>query len=40
MPFFKVKRTQGAIRSSFNRRGARVNITNRIELTVLRRNEV
>jgi hypothetical protein len=36
MPFFKVKRTQGAIRSSFNKRSALVNIVNRIELAVLK----
>jgi hypothetical protein len=36
MPFFKVKRTRGAIRSSFNRKSALVNIINRIELAVLK----
>jgi hypothetical protein len=36
MSSFKVKRTQGAIKSSFNRRSALVNVINRIELTVLR----
>ena len=35
-PFFKVKRTQGAIGSSFNRRSALVNIVDGIELAVLR----
>jgi hypothetical protein len=30
---------RGAIRSSFNKRGARVDVINRIELAVLRRNE-
>jgi hypothetical protein len=36
MLFFKVKRTRGAIKSSFNRRSALVNIVNKIELAVLR----
>jgi hypothetical protein len=36
MPFFKVKQTRGAIRSSFNKRSALVNVINRIELIVLR----
>ena len=35
-PFFKVKRTRGAIRSSFDRRSALVDVVNRIELAVLR----
>ena len=36
MLFFKVKRTRGAIRSSFNKRSALVNIINKIKLAVLR----
>jgi hypothetical protein len=36
MLFFKVKQTQGAIRSSFNKRSALVNVINRIELAVLK----
>jgi hypothetical protein len=36
MPFFKVKQTQGAIKSSFNRKSTLVNIINRIKLTVLK----
>jgi hypothetical protein len=36
MPFFKVKQTQGAIKSSFNKRSILVNIINRIKLIVLR----
>jgi hypothetical protein len=36
MSFFKVKQTQGAIKSSFNRRSALVNVINRIKLTVFK----
>jgi hypothetical protein len=36
MPFFKVKQTRGAIKSSFNKKSTLVNIINKIELTVLK----
>jgi hypothetical protein len=36
MPFFKVKQTQRAIRSSFNKKNTLVNIINRIKLVVLK----
>jgi hypothetical protein len=39
MPFFKVKQTQGAIKSSFKRRDACINIINRIELAILKKNK-